>query len=107
MPITLVSPFRCAIADSLILQPEHLPTSRIIPASGPLVPPDTLQHLLFEFSRFLSIVPAVIGLLYNVYQIFNTTEGGGPGRIDYFVSALWVRLTLSASSITNTPFRRS
>ncbi|KZP24006.1 hypothetical protein FIBSPDRAFT_857798 [Athelia psychrophila] len=74
--------------------PIHLPTARIIASSDPLVPPHALLHLLFELSRFLSIVPAVIGCLYNVYHIFSPPAGSGPAAgIDYFVSALWAILT--------------
>ncbi|KAJ7280182.1 N-glycosylation protein-domain-containing protein [Mycena rebaudengoi] len=78
--------------------PRHLPTSRIISPSGPLVPPSTLQQrftpLLFEFSRLLSIVPAIFGTLYNIYFILNPPDGRrAPQRIDFFVSALWAVLT--------------
>jgi hypothetical protein len=79
-----------------------LPTSRIIPSSGPLVPPNTLQQsltpLLFEFSRLLSIVPAIVGMLYNIFRIHHPPEPVLDGRrrppeqVDYLVSALWVRL---------------
>ncbi|KAG6897863.1 hypothetical protein C0992_010001 [Termitomyces sp. T32_za158] len=78
--------------------PRHLPTTRILPASEPLVPPSTLQQrltpLLFEFSRLLSIVPAVFGALYHIYCIYRPSEGPhAPGRVDYAVSALWALLT--------------
>lgn len=88
-------------------QPRHLPTSRIIHSSGPLVPPNTLQQrltpLLFESSRLLSIVPAVFGTLYNLYRVYNPPnpniliQSGNrrpPERVDFFVSALWVSLLL-------------
>ncbi|KAF7986865.1 hypothetical protein HWV62_12598 [Athelia sp. TMB] len=74
--------------------PTHLPTSRIIASSDPLVPPHTLLHVLFEFSRFLSIVPAIFGTLYNIFHIFNPpANSGSAAGIDYFVSALWAILT--------------
>jgi hypothetical protein len=86
---------------SLDVQPKRLPTARIIPASAPLVPPNTLQQrltpLLFESSRLLSIVPAVRGTLYNLYLVYDpptTPFPDGrrrPERIDYLVSALWVQ----------------
>ncbi|KAJ7641524.1 N-glycosylation protein-domain-containing protein [Roridomyces roridus] len=74
--------------------PRHLPTARIVPVSAPIVPPSTLEQrltpLLFELSRLLSIVPAVIGTIYNLYHLFFAPV---PSRIDYFVSALWSILT--------------
>ncbi|KDR72822.1 hypothetical protein GALMADRAFT_212843 [Galerina marginata CBS 339.88] len=83
---------------------RHLPTARIIPSSGPLVPPNTLERLtplLFEFCRLLSIVPAIFGTLYNLYHIYrpptydNTIPNTRPPpeRVDYFISALWAVLT--------------
>ncbi|KIL57770.1 hypothetical protein M378DRAFT_87435 [Amanita muscaria Koide BX008] len=82
-------------------EPLHrLPTARIVHSSGPLVPPNTLQQrltpLLFEFSRLLAVVPAVIGTLYNLYHAYNpptTPDRKRPERIDFFVSALWAILT--------------
>ncbi|KAF8630556.1 hypothetical protein AX17_005368 [Amanita inopinata Kibby_2008] len=83
--------------------PRHLPTARIVPSSDPIIPPNTLQQqltpFLFEFSRLLAIVPAVIGTLYNLYHVYNPpTYSPFPGRkpperIDFFVSALWSVLT--------------
>ncbi|CAA7263736.1 unnamed protein product [Cyclocybe aegerita] len=84
---------------------RHLPTARIIPSSGPLIPPHTLQQtltpLLFEFARFLSVVPAILGTLYNLYHIYapppplspNITGRPPPDRLDFFVAALWAILT--------------
>ena len=79
---------------------RHLPTSRIIPASGPIVPPSPLQQqltpLLFEFSRLLSIVPAIFGTIYNLYHVYQPPTYYAhnyrppPERVDYFISALWV-----------------
>ncbi|KAF7328847.1 hypothetical protein MVEN_02514200 [Mycena venus] len=87
-----------AAALRMLVEPRHLPTSRIIPASAPLVPPSTLEQrltpLLFEISRLLSIVPAVFGTLYNLYFIYHPPSGPrAPERIDFFVSALWAILT--------------
>ncbi|KAG6839988.1 hypothetical protein C0991_009847 [Blastosporella zonata] len=78
--------------------PRHLPTARIIPASDPLVPPSPVQQqltpFLFEFSRLLSIVPAVFGTLYNLYRIYRPpTSPRAPERVDFAVSALWAILT--------------
>ncbi|KAA1470888.1 hypothetical protein DENSPDRAFT_756240, partial [Dentipellis sp. KUC8613] len=74
---------------------RHLPTARIVPASGPLVPPNTMEQLLtpflFEASRLLSIVPAVFGTLFNVYHVWHPPADNKNTRIDYFVSALWAR----------------
>ena len=76
-------------------QPKHLPTARIVPVSGPLVPPNTLEQvikpLLFEASRLLSIVPAVFGVLYNLFNACYAPINGKIAPIDYVVSALWVR----------------
>ncbi|KIM44330.1 hypothetical protein M413DRAFT_379368 [Hebeloma cylindrosporum] len=83
---------------------RHLPTARIIPSSGPLIPPNTFEQrltpLLFEFSRLLSIVPAIFGITYNLYHIYqpptyNHTPNTRPPpeRVDYFISALWAILT--------------
>ncbi|KAF8874521.1 N-glycosylation protein-domain-containing protein [Gymnopilus junonius] len=84
---------------------RHLPTARIIPSSGPLVPPNTLEQrltpLLFEFSRLLSIVPAIFGTLYNIYHIYHPpvydkaipNARPPPERVDFFISVLWSILT--------------
>jgi len=76
---------------------RQLPTARIVPSSGPLIPPTTLQQrltpLLFSFSRWLSIVPALIGTLYNIFcAIFPPQQPAGH-RIDFIVSVLWAILT--------------
>ncbi|THV02077.1 hypothetical protein K435DRAFT_598456, partial [Dendrothele bispora CBS 962.96] len=84
--------------------PKHLPTTRTnVPLTHPhsFVPPSTLQQritpLLFEFSRLLSIVPALVGLVWNLGCFWWWDGGGGrkmpPDRMDYFVSALWALLT--------------
>ena len=65
-----------------------------MPVSGPLVPPNTLEQvitpLLFEASRLLSIVPAVFGVLYNLFNAWYAPINGKNAPIDYVVSALWV-----------------
>ncbi|KAL4263344.1 hypothetical protein AB1N83_007005 [Pleurotus pulmonarius] len=80
--------------------PKRLPTARIIPSHEPLIPPNSLQErltpLLFEFSRLLSVVPAIIGTLYNLYFVFygaGEYARGRPERVDYAVAALWSILT--------------
>ncbi|KAF8627952.1 hypothetical protein AX15_004164 [Amanita polypyramis BW_CC] len=83
--------------------PCRLPTARIVPSSDPIIPPNNVQQrltpLLFEFSRLLAVVPAVVGTLYNLYHVYcppaSSPYSGrkSPGRIDYFVSALWAILT--------------
>ncbi|KAI0248544.1 N-glycosylation protein-domain-containing protein [Lactifluus subvellereus] len=77
--------------------PRHLPTARIVPGSGPLVPPNGLEQvitpLLFQASRLLSIVPAVFGVLYNLYNAWYAPINGKITPIDYVVSALWATLT--------------
>lgn len=81
-------------------QSRHLPTASIVPSSGPIVPPTSFERgltpLLFEFARFLSIIPAVFGTLYNAYHVLYPPSADGaprppPQRVDFFVSALWVR----------------
>ena len=59
--------------------------------------PHTLEHItpvLFEASRLLSVVPAVFGVLYNLYLAFHAPQNGKIAPIDYAVSALWVRIYL-------------
>ncbi|KAJ8689162.1 hypothetical protein PTI98_013212 [Pleurotus ostreatus] len=56
----------------------------------------TANPLLFEFSRLLSVVPAIIGTLYNLYFVFYGTgeyARGRPEKVDYAVAALWSILT--------------
>ena len=89
------SPSRFHLAMPIIWsQLRQLPTARIIPSSGPLVPPSTLQQrltpLLFSFSRWLSIVPAFFGTLYNTFRAVSSPRPAGH-RIDFIVSILWVR----------------
>jgi len=75
---------------------RQLPTVRIVPSSGPLIPPTALQRLtplLFSFSRWLSIVPASLGTLYNTFcTVFPPQQPAGH-RIDFIVSVLWAVLT--------------
>lgn len=110
-------------------QSRHLPTARIPPSTPhPIILtltrffPQPIQriilfhrqrllHFLFEFCRLLSIVPAVLGTMWNLYSMIwlpgstgpNLDEGihgGGwgrrspPERVDFFVATLWVRSTL-------------
>ncbi|KAF5319465.1 hypothetical protein D9619_008773 [Psilocybe cf. subviscida] len=85
----------------LVIFSRHLPTARIVPSSGPIVPPSTFAErvtpFLFEFSRLLSIVPAIFGTMYNIYYILYPPTASNtrppPERIDYFLSALWAILT--------------
>lgn len=87
-----------------ILQTRNLPTSRVVPASGPLIPPHTLQQrltpVLFEASRLLSVVPAVFGALYNVYHVVYPPAEGRVRRVDYFVSLVWVRFPRSPPALS-------
>ena len=73
-------------------QLRQLPTARIVPPSGPLIPPTTLQQrltpFLFAFSRWLSIVPAFFGTLYNTFRAISSPQPAGH-RIDFIVSILW------------------
>ncbi|KIJ17921.1 hypothetical protein PAXINDRAFT_167845 [Paxillus involutus ATCC 200175] len=95
--------------------PRHLPTTRIFPASEPLVSPNVLTMFLFESSRLLSVVPASLGALINAWCLWNppgypTTytphnwhdsvkHPGGwgrrclPDRGDYLIAVLWAFLT--------------
>ncbi|KAI0922461.1 hypothetical protein AcV7_005990 [Taiwanofungus camphoratus] len=72
--------------------PRNLPTARITnPALAPLTFRPWLVTFLFSFSRLLSIVPAVLGTIWNVYHI--VFPPGGPAaldwRVQFFVSTLW------------------
>ena len=77
-------------------QSRRLPTARLTPPSGPLLPQSTLISFVFEASRLLSIVPAVLGVLYNLYFVLYPPTPSSSGvlprltRVDYAVSALWV-----------------
>lgn len=92
--------------------PKHLPTSRILPRSEPLIPPSALTTLLFEISRLSSVVPAVVGALLNTWCLWSppgyphalhggcshvVTETWGrralPDRGDYLLAVLWACLT--------------
>ncbi|TDL20450.1 hypothetical protein BD410DRAFT_725693 [Rickenella mellea] len=48
---------------------------------------------LFEFSRLLSIVPAVFGTLYNLHNIYHPPPNLRHSGIDYVVCTLWAILT--------------
>jgi hypothetical protein len=63
---------------STVSQPNHLPTTRIMPVSEPLVPPSVLTMLLFESSRLLSVVHWCLWC--------------PPDQVDYFIVVLWVRV---------------
>ncbi|EGO23196.1 hypothetical protein SERLADRAFT_394330, partial [Serpula lacrymans var. lacrymans S7.9] len=92
--------------------PRHLPTTRILPASAPLVPQSTLTSVLFEASRLLSVVPALVGAVVNIWSIWRPPRGiihnsdsspecqwdkwgrqTLPDRGDYFIAVLWAILT--------------
>jgi len=76
---------------------RQLPTARIVPTSGPLIPPTTLQQrltpFLFAFSRWLSIVPACLGTLFNIFCAVSSPPQPAGHRIDFIVSILWAILT--------------
>ncbi|KAF9236505.1 hypothetical protein BU15DRAFT_89121 [Melanogaster broomeanus] len=86
--------------------PRHLPTTRILPASDPLVSPSISTTFLFEFSRLLSVVPASLGppgysTMYTShdrgYDRGQHPGGWGrrclPDRGDYLIAVLWALLT--------------
>lgn len=110
---------------STLTQPKHLPTTRIMPLSEPLVPPNVVTMLLFESSRLLSVVPAAFGVLVNAwcfwcppgysvhhhhhhYNVAERTQEWGrscpPDRGDYFIAVLWVR-ALPCSRPCHHPWR--
>ncbi|EPS94672.1 hypothetical protein FOMPIDRAFT_1133944 [Fomitopsis schrenkii] len=78
--------------------PRSLPTARLtrpaLTASVPFSFPPWVFASLFVFSRLLSIVPAVVGTLWNVYNLLWPPTDPGPSslswRVDYFVSILWL-----------------
>ncbi|KAL5501124.1 hypothetical protein ACEPAH_9511 [Sanghuangporus vaninii] len=78
--------------------PIRLPTSRNV-KSRPVVPllVDFLVPFLFQATRFLSVVPATFGMLYNLYLVFRppptATNGVTISSVDYVVCALWAILT--------------
>ena len=69
------------------------------------MPPNTLEQvitpLLFEASRLLSIVPAIFGVLYNLFNAWYSPINGKIVPIDYVVSALWVRHSDKHFSLLN------
>ncbi|KAH7885083.1 hypothetical protein F5I97DRAFT_1810335 [Phlebopus sp. FC_14] len=96
--------------------PNRLPTTRILPASEPLIPPNVLTTLLFEASRLLSVVPASLGAFLNAWCLWHppgrtatstshvrqqncgmAVEEWGrrafPDRGDYLLAVLWALLT--------------
>ncbi|KZT66940.1 hypothetical protein DAEQUDRAFT_674124 [Daedalea quercina L-15889] len=81
--------------------PRNLPTARItrpaLPTFTPFSCPPWVFAFLFIFSRLLSIVPAVVGTLWNIYHLIWPPSGPGPStlswRVDFFVSILWSILT--------------
>ncbi|KAH8829260.1 N-glycosylation protein-domain-containing protein [Flagelloscypha sp. PMI_526] len=98
---------------------RHLPTARHVPQSKPIVPPTTFQQnlvpLLFEFARFLSIVPAAFGVLWCILRLFHPppashfsyTSRPPPEPIDYLLSSMWAILTAyQALGMTSGLFRR-
>lgn len=97
------------------LQPRNLPTARLtapsslstltlsplaesmsiplpLPASKPRASL-ALGPLLFEFSRLLSIVPAVFGTLWNAYHTARPPPTPPCARPEYAVCVLWAVLT--------------
>jgi hypothetical protein len=47
---------------STLTQPNHLPTTRMMPVSEHLVPPSVVAMVLFESSRLLFVDPAAFGV---------------------------------------------
>ena len=70
-------------------QPGQLPTARIVQSSALQ---QRLTPLLFSFSRWLSIVPASIGTLYNIFCAASPPQKPAGRRVDFVVSVLWVNL---------------
>ncbi|EIW77989.1 hypothetical protein CONPUDRAFT_129023 [Coniophora puteana RWD-64-598 SS2] len=50
---------------------RHLPNTRILPASEPLVPPHLVTTILFESSRLLAVVPALLGATLNAWALYS------------------------------------
>ncbi|KAK7681851.1 hypothetical protein QCA50_015198 [Cerrena zonata] len=56
----------------------------------------SLIPILFELSRLLSVVPAVVGTLWNLYHVWRPPTGlGSPGwtRSEFMLSVFWSVLT--------------
>lgn len=89
----------------------------ILGSISPMVPPSTLTTLLFDASRLLSVVPALLGALINAWCVWKPPglysgqlapgscsrinrehDSWGrialPDRADYFLAVLWVRFYL-------------
>ena len=50
----------------------------------------SLAPLLFEFSRLLSVVPAIFGTLWNLYYMYRPPRGGWGWSAEYAVCVMWV-----------------
>lgn len=75
---------------SFVLQPI---TPGQIPQNQSLIPllVEFLVPYLFEATRWLSVVPAVFGTLYNMHNIIHPPPSSvNVTSIDYAISALWV-----------------
>lgn len=68
---------------------------RQIPQNQSLIPLliEFLVPYLFEATRWLSVVPAVFGTLYNMHNIIHPPPSVNVTIIDYAISALWAILT--------------
>jgi len=74
---------------------EEESVSRQIPQNQSLIPllVEFLVPYLFEATRWLSVVPAVFGTLYNMHNILHPPPSVHVTSIDYAISALWAILT--------------
>ena len=97
-----VSPYPSIPLRSLFIRlskPRNLPTARLTrPALATSTPFPWVFPFLFTFSRLLSVVPAIVGTLWNLYHLVRPPTGPGPStlswRVDFFVSLLWVSIHL-------------
>ncbi|KZT20677.1 hypothetical protein NEOLEDRAFT_1158524 [Neolentinus lepideus HHB14362 ss-1] len=72
---------------------SHLPNTRIIPPSPSTSTP---LEILYQIACWLSIVPAVLGTVWNflhVVELIDFAAEGGPKRVDHGIAMLWAILT--------------
>ena len=77
---------------AVFFKPVRLPTSRRVETQPVIILPiDFFVSLLFQAFRLLAVIPAMVGTIYNVYNVVHPPQNM-PSLIviDYIMCALWV-----------------
>lgn len=110
----------CSLPDGC-LQSRHLPTARFPKASSRLstsfswsesnlIITLSWQGLLFEFLRLLAIVPASLGFIWCLWNVYAfspylsrcpSSDRPSPDRIDYIMASLWVSCSYFSTTCQN------